>query len=309
MSSLAHWAVYASAVIFLTAVAVRWWRIRHFPLNMRWEIYPIPHEGARSAHGGSKLEETDWWTKKHPPSRSTELRFMLPEMILLKGLFEHNRRLWWRSFPFHFGLYILALFLAFLVLGAGLELGGVRVGVSAGGLGAVVATLTIIAAAVGLILGLAGAAGLLYMRLTDGELKSYSNPSHYFNLLFIIVVEALGLASWLAVDPELVASRAFVSDLLTLHTAGPVHSLLLEGTILSIAVLVAYIPLTHMSHFFVKWFTWHGLRWDDSANVRGGRIELMIQEALAYRVSWSASHIGGDGQKTWAGVATEELPK
>ena len=71
-------------------------------------------------------------------------------------------------------------------------------------------------------------------------------------------------------------------------------------------MLVAYIPLTHMSHFFVKWFTWHRLRWDDSANVRGGRIELMIQQALTYPVSWSASHIAGDGKKTWAQVATEQ---
>ena len=32
---------------------------------------------------------------------------MIPEMLLLKGLWEFNRKLWYRSFPFHFGLYIL----------------------------------------------------------------------------------------------------------------------------------------------------------------------------------------------------------
>ena len=64
MNALAHGAAYAAIVVFLAAVAVRYWRIRNFPLNMRWEIYPIPHEGARSAYGGSKLEETDWWKKK-----------------------------------------------------------------------------------------------------------------------------------------------------------------------------------------------------------------------------------------------------
>jgi hypothetical protein len=69
---------------------------------------------------------------------------------------------------------------------------------------------------------------------------------------------------------------------------------------------LAYIPLTHMSHFFVKWFTWDKIRWDDEPNVKGGRIEKMVEQALMYPVSWSADHIRGNGKKTWADVATEE---
>jgi hypothetical protein len=64
-----------------------------------------------------------------------------------------------------------------------------------------------------------------------------------------------------------------------------------------------------MSHFFVKWFTWHKIRWDDEANVKGGRIEAMIQQALTSPVSWSADHVHGDGKKTWAQVAMEEIEK
>jgi hypothetical protein len=33
---------------------------------------------------------------------------------------------------------------------------------------------------------------------------------------------------------------------------------------------------------------------------------LMIQEALASPVTWSAPHIAGDGKKTWAQVAAEK---
>lgn len=306
MNALAHGAAYAAIVVFLAAVAVRYWRIRNFPLNMRWEIYPIPHEGARSAYGGSKLEETDWWTKKHAPSRLTELRFMLPEMLLLKALFDHNRRLWWRSFPFHFGLYLLAAFVALLGLGAGMQLGGIAVDRTATGMGGVLAMLTIAVGVLGLAMGWLGAASLLYLRLFDEDLKPYSNPSHYFNLLLIMAVEGLALAAWLWVDPGFDLCRAFVRDLLTFRISAPAHAGLLDVTVLAAALLVAYIPLTHMSHFFVKWFTWHHLRWDDSANVRGGRIEVMIQQALNYPVSWSANHIAGEGKKTWAQVATEQ---
>lgn len=309
MSQVAHWVAYGALVIFLAAVAFRYWRIRHYPLNMRWEIYPIPHEGARSAHGGSKLEETDWWTRKHRPSRLTELRFMVLEMGFLKGLWDHNRKLWWRSFPFHFGLYLLAGFVGLLVVGAGMELAGLPVERAGGGIGALVATFTIALGAAGMTLGLLGAAGLLHMRLTDTDLKPYTNVSHYFNLLAFMAVLGMGLGTWLTVDPDFALCRQFTHDLLTARTSAPTGSTLLDGTILAAALLVAYIPLTHMSHFFVKWFTWHGLRWDDSANVRGGRIEVMIQEALAHRVSWAADHIRGDGKKTWAQVATEEMPK
>jgi nitrate reductase gamma subunit len=309
MSLVVHWVAYGALVIFLAAVAFRYWRIRHYPLNMRWEIYPIPHEGARSAHGGSKLEETDWWTRKHRPSRLPELRFMVLEMGFLKGLYDHNRKLWWRSFPFHFGLYLLAGFIGLLGVGAVLELAGLPVERAGSGLGAAVAALTIGAGATGMTMGLLGAAGLLSMRLMDEDMKPYTNGSHYFNLLLIMAVLGMGLWTWVAVDPEFTLCRHFARDLLTARTSAPTGSTLFDSTILAAALLLAYIPLTHMSHFFVKWFTWHGLRWDDSANVRGGRIEVMIQQALTRRVSWSADHIRGDGKKTWAQVATEETPK
>ncbi len=81
----------------------------------------------------------------------------------------------------------------------------------------------------------------------------------------------------------------------------------MTATVISASVLLAYIPLTHMSHFFVKWFTWHKIRWDDEPNVRGGRIEKLIEAALQYPVTWSGEHIQGDGKRTWADVATEEM--
>ncbi len=58
-------------------------------------------------HGGSYFEEVDWWTKKPHFNLLGELKFMVPEMLFLKGLYEFNRKLWYRSFPFHFGLYLL----------------------------------------------------------------------------------------------------------------------------------------------------------------------------------------------------------
>lgn len=297
MSAAVQWTAWAALIVFVAAVAVRFIRIRRYPVNMRWEIYPIPHEGKRALYGGSKLEEADHWTKSHKPDRLMELRFMLLEMVFIKGLFDHNRKLWWRSFPFHFGLYLLAGFIGLLVLGAAAQLGRITF--------APLNAATVIFGVAGLILSLIGAAGLLYLRLFDADLKPYTNFSHYFNLAAIIAVEALALVMWRTADPDFALTRAAIAGLIT-FSAPPVQSGLVSATILAAALLIAYIPLTHMSHFFVKWFTWHKLRWDDSPNVRGGRIEKMIQEALAYRVTWQGAHIGADGKKTWADVATEE---
>lgn len=306
MNQVAHLAAYAAIVIFAVAIAVRFFRIRHYPVNMRWEIYPIPHEGARSAYGGSKMEETDYWKKNHKPDSLSEMKFMLQEMIFIKALFEHNRKLWWRSFPFHFGLYILAGFIALLGLGAVMQLAGVPMGPEAAGIGRIVSGLTVALGVTGMVMSLIGGIGLLYLRIFDPELRGYSNPSHYFNLTFISVVELMGLVAWWTVDPQFTFCRNFVAGLMTANpTVG--GSALMSATILAASVLIAYIPLTHMSHFFVKWFTWHKLRWDDTPNVRGGRIEKMIQEALTYPVTWKADHIKGDGKRTWADVATEEM--
>ena len=43
---------------------------------------------------------------------------MIPEMLLIKALWENNRSLWYRSFPFHFGLYVLIGWAGLLVVGA-----------------------------------------------------------------------------------------------------------------------------------------------------------------------------------------------
>jgi len=307
MEMLLHLLTYVSLLVFLIAVAARYHRIQKYPLHLRWEIYPVPHEGKRAAYGGSRLEEVDWWTKNHAPSRLTELKFMLPEMIFIKALYEHNRKLWYRSFPFHFGLYLLAAFAGLLVLGAVLEQAAIPVKANAGGFGGVLAVVTLVVGVLGLVLGLLGGLGLLLLRLTDDDLKPYTNFSHLFNLLFLIVSLALLAVAWIGADRDFSLLRGYVSSLLTFNLSASTGSGVLNLAVLMLSLLVAYVPLTHMSHFFVKWFTWHKIRWDDEPNVKGGRIEVMIQKALQSPVSWSGEHIHADGKKNWADIATEEI--
>ena len=80
-------------------------------------------------------------------------------------------------------------------------------------------------------------------------------------------------------------------------------------TVSLLALLLAYIPLTHMSHFVGKYFAYHAIRWNDEPNLNQPEQVEAIQGLLGRKVSWSAAHIKGDGKKSWADVATEEMPK
>ncbi len=294
---------YAGLVIFLLGVSVRislWVRM---PIHVRWELYPVAHEGARAAYGGSYLEETDWWTKPRNFSWWGELKVMLPEILFLVALREHNRKLWFRSFPFHFGLYLVAA-TSVILLANGL--------VAALGLGDPLATLAAmrmvtILGAVGLAAALFGAVGLYVRRLRLPELRKYSTNADYFNVAAFALTFGFALVSVLTQGVGFfIYLKEFAVRLLSFDPAGGASASTLPAvSIVLMGALLAYIPWTHMSHFIGKYFAYHAVRWNDTPNLPGGPQEASIREALGWPVSWAAPHIRGDGRKSWATVATE----
>jgi nitrate reductase gamma subunit len=155
----------------------------------------------------------------------------------------------------------------------------------------------------GLALGLLGALALLVRRVFNSDYREYTKPADYFNLLFFIVTFVIAVAAHASEDPYFVQLRAHFQNLFTANFSfggGP----LLAVEVALASLLLAYIPLTHMSHFFTKWFMYHGIRWSDEPSFRGGEIEKRVGQALQYPVSWAAPHIRGDGKKNWVDVAT-----
>ncbi len=306
---LLHLITYVAVATFLLGIIFRSLKIYRMPMHVRWELYPVAHEaGARAKYGGSMLEDLDWWTKPRERSLVNELKVMIPEMTFLVALFEHNRKLWWVSFPFHFGLYLLAGTIGLLLIGAALGLAGVAV--DPGGasfIGAAVYYLTQVVAVSGLILATLGAAGLLIRRLTDPDLADYTTGATIFNLVFFLATFAVAWLTFLFVDPGFGLTRSFFQSLLTFDLSEPVGSALLGTEIVLAVLLIAYIPMTHMSHFFIKYFTYHKIRWDDEPNIKGGPIEKKIGKLVQYPVSWAGSHIKADGKKNWVDIATEEI--
>ncbi len=301
---------YSSILAFLAAIAYRAVKIARLPLHLRWELYPVAHEKGRASYGGSYLEELDWWTKPRQVSLLGELKVMIPEILLLAGVWEHNRRHWFRSFPFHFALYLLAALIGLLLIGGIATAAGASVSPDGGSLERALYHLTYVVGHVGLGLGLIGTLALLARRILDADYREYTKKADFFNLCFFAVTLVVALAAHALADPLFVDLRSFFSRLVTFDfspaEAGTSIACLTATEIVLGSLLMAYIPMTHMSHFFTKWFMYHDIRWSDEPNLVGGKIERQVASSLQYPVSWSAAHIGGDGKKTWADVATSD---
>ena len=176
--------------VFVVAFIVRTLRIARLPVHLRWELAPVPHEKGRSHYGGSYLEEPEWWTKPRQKDVISEASFMFKEIVFLKSVWEHNRRLWWFSFPFHMGMYVLIAAGALLLVGGLLEVAGVEVA-RLGDWRSGIALL----AGLGFALGGVGAVGLLISRFADRRLREYTTPAALFNLLLLLAVFATGVYS------------------------------------------------------------------------------------------------------------------
>lgn len=302
---LLHIISYLSIVVLVLAVLVKSRKILGLPLHLRWELYPVAHEGKKARYGGSFMEEVDWWTKQRHSSMLGELKVMIPEIFLLKGVWESNRSHWYCSFPFHFGLYLLVLAVVLFFVQAIMGLAGVDFSGSSGGFTGFIVTGTSLVGVAGLILAAVGSIGLIKRRTTHKDYKNYTTFGDIFNLLFFLAAAVAGLVVAFLTEGGATETRGYLQSLICFDLGSNAAGTAVTVMVLLFSLLAAYVPLTHMSHFFTKYFMYHHIRWDDSPNIKGSDIEKKIGEYLNYKVTWDAPHIKGEGTRSWADVATE----
>lgn len=291
-----------SVVVAFAAMIIKALRYATAPQSMRWELYPVPHEKGKAEYGGSYLEELDWWTKPRHKDLFNELKEMAAEVILLKGVFNHNKRAWCSSWPFHFGLYLCIGWLMLLLVGGLLEGAGVGISGQSDWWGQAVYYVTAGFGYAGLVLSGLGALGLLIWRSSDSSMRKFSSPIDYFNLVFFVVVAAVTLIGQMSLDPGHVLIRSYVSATATLSPVAAPGSLMALEIIL-ISLLIMWIPLTRMSHFVAKYFLYHSVRWEDEPNMPGSKLDQVLQAQLGRKIGWGAPHI--DSEKTWGEAVTE----
>jgi len=281
---------YISILLFIGISVYKAYRFATMPMHGRMELYPVPKEKGFE-HGGSFYEEVSWWSKPHEVSHVREISEMLKEILFIKKLFENQRPLWWISYALHLGIYLLMAWTMLLVAGAVSELNGIVVAVYSSSLwGLLIYYLTVLTGILGLALGTFGAAALFIRRVFDNTLKKYTTPQEYLNLLILFAALFTGVLAW-GSDLSFHTARVVTANLIT-FTPFAAGSLVTLHVIL-VGFMLIYIPISKMSHYVGKYFTFHKVLWDNDPNLRGSSIEHQVKKASTYRPSttWSASHV------------------
>lgn len=231
MTAFVFFLMYAGMLVFLIGCIRRVLQYTRTPLHLRWELYPVAHESPeRVQHGGSYFEESEWWKKDQHSNLAGELSFMIPEMLFLRGLWEFNRKLWYRSFPFHFGLYLLIG--AAILSGVGAILGGFA-------FGAALFAIARLCAWSGLALTTVGGAALFWRRLTDPELRNYTGLGDLVNVGAFALACALVIFGKLA--GGMVPIGAFARALLTFDTSVKLPVMVAAGLMLGSEIGRAHV--------------------------------------------------------------------
>lgn len=280
---------YCCLLIFAIGLVWRIIRYAGLPLHLRWELYPVAHE-KRRPYGGSYLEDLDWWHRPLHFNLHGEFIVFMREILFFREYFKSKRGFWYFVYPFHLGLFLLLAWLVLLVIGAIVQIFGYEIATASNNAAIfVLYYLTIIVGALAFIFGIFGTTGLLIKRLADAELKSYTDPIDYFNLVCILAIFLLGFFSWFIEMPAFDSARSYIAGLF-LFKPGQLGILTIIFACISLLFL-AYMPFTRMMHYVAKYYTYHKVRWDDEPNMHGSKLEGKIKKLLTQQGTWSASHI------------------
>jgi len=290
---------YILIVIFLVTFILKTRKMAKLPIHLRWELAPVPHEKGKSHYGGSYLEEYDWWTKKREKSLVNEVVYMGKEIFFLKGVFENNKKLWYLSFPFHFGMYLLTAAAVLTFILAVIPTSALPMAETIPG------SFIEILAVIGFIIGGIGTLGLLARRILDPNLKNYTTSGALFNLFFLLALFLSGLVSVFVAPNFYGEMNNYAQSLIFAETTGIVSGVVSLHCIITLLFL-AYLAFTKMLHFLAKYFTYHDVRWNDSPMIGNKKMQKEVIELLNQRVTWAAPHLNADGKKNWVDIATEE---
>ncbi len=258
-----------AGAIFLVGNALRVWRIAQMPVPLRWELYPVPKGPIdRQRYGGSYFEGTDWWTKEREEGRLSQAAFVLREALTLHSVWEGFRELWVWSLILHWGMYLYIVSVVCSLLDT-------------------TAWLAVFVAQVACSFGLLGALGVFILRTTHVRLREYSSRSSLFNLFVLGALFGSGLLSLVGMSTLGEALRAKGNGAVFVHLA-------------VVAFFLAYFPFTHMTHAYMKFFTWDRVRWNDQPGPARD-----LKASLRRTSTWSAPHISAGEHETWAEVVAD----
>ena len=291
---LARLLISVALFIFFAGNAIRLMKTLRMPAHLRWELYPMPKgPQERQRYGGSYFEESDWWTKPVETSHRSEVAFIVKEVLLLRGVWENFRALWLWSWLLHWGLYLYVI---------ATLLGMVEAYLPADGNPGTLHTAVVYGYRTSCFLGLAGAIGLVVMRGLHPRLRAFTTRLGIFDLSLLGSIFATGMMSLNAGATGFVH---MVRNLLEFPVFLGRSPVVWHVHLILVACFLAYFPFTHMTHAYMKYFTWHDVRWDDSPSSRNPRAAIALAANLQRKSSWAAPHIASGNTVAWSEVVED----
>lgn len=298
---------YFSFLVFIILIINKIRQYSGTPLHLRWDLYPIAHERERNKYGGSYYEEPDWWNKRNKKSRLSELLEVLEEIFFLKGVYHHNKKLWYYTFPFHLGLYLITGSIFLIISSIILDISSsADIFWQNNTAEYILFYLINTAGYTGMVLTFSGCLGLILERLTEKKYRFYNAPMDFINLFFILGILITGMFTIEPSNSSFILYKIYLRNLFTFNFTVIAKPVFLVHISLVSAFLL-YFPVTRMRHLFAKYFTYHRVRWEDNPNLKGGKLDSKIRESLNFRVSWSAPHINAGNN--WAETSAKLPPE
>ena len=276
---------WVALIAFLGLSVKKFMEYGKLPQHGRQDLYPIPLESDEKMHyGGSYMEEDKWYEKERHHNLKGEIVDMLVEMLFIKKLFVNQNGFWWLSYSLHLGMYVAIAWSVLMLFGAFLPEGFLYT--------AAVLLGTVCGIAAGVLMTV-GCIGLLCKRLFVKEFKNYTTPQEYFNLVILMAVSASGLLVWLG-DMKFEFGRNIARAMFTFSPIADVTPMLTVFIVL-LAFISVYIPLTKLSHYVGKYYTFHKVIWDNEPNLPGSKVEANILASQAKpkdpnALKWGAPH-------------------
>ncbi|AWB10641.1 Nitrate reductase gamma subunit [Thermodesulfobium acidiphilum] len=277
-----------SVICFFLGSFIKLLKVNNMPLHLRVELYPVAHD-PKYSYGGSYMEDANYVEEVKKGLKhiwTNDIIEILREVLFLKRVKEYNiYGLWFPSLLLHWGLYLLfgwillSVFSVFWPFYFLIQLSSIF-GIVAGAF------------------GLLGSFILILRRIFSQELRIYTTPLDFFNL-FLLLFLFLATFSTFLFD----ANHDILKYLGSVISFKPVNiSNFVIVQFFLFQFFLFYFPFSKFMHAPIKYWTWHSIMWDDALNLKGEKIDLIIQEQLKYKQFWSASHaIPG---ASWAEVAT-----
>ena len=276
---------WVALIAFLGLSVKKFMEYGKLPQHGRQDLYPIPLESDEKMHyGGSYMEEDKWYEKERHHNLKGEIVDMLVEMLFIKKLFVNQNNFWWLSYSLHLGMYVAIAWSVLMLFGAFLSEGFLYT--------AAVLVGTVCGIAAGVLMTV-GCIGLLCKRLFVKEFKNYTTPQEYFNLIALMAVSVSGLLVWLG-DMKFEFGRNIARAMFTFSPIADVTPMLTVFIVL-LAFISVYIPLTKLSHYVGKYYTFHKVIWDNEPNLPGSKVEANILASQAKpkdpnALKWGAPH-------------------